>query len=145
MAGSVQRTFLVVALGCAVFTACDRAPSDVREWKPTDHEPPENAGSVPAQPRPPASAPRESGPELVEVAWEQTCARCHGPSGRGDGPEGMMVRAPDLTRAEWQGRVSDEEIGETIRKGRNKMPAFDLPKGVIDGLVKRIRSRRAPK
>jgi cytochrome c oxidase cbb3-type subunit 3 len=50
-----------------------------------------------------------------------------------------MVRAPDLTRAEWQERVSDQEIAEVIRKGRNKMPAFDLSPPIIDGLVKRIR------
>jgi cytochrome c oxidase cbb3-type subunit 3 len=32
---------------------------------------------------------------------------------------------------------------ETVRKGRNKMPAFDLPQPVLDGLVKRIRAAAA--
>lgn len=54
-----------------------------------------------------------------------------------------MLRVPDLTRTEWLDRASDQEIAETIRKGRNKMPAFDLPPQVIDGLVKRIRAGRA--
>jgi hypothetical protein len=54
-----------------------------------------------------------------------------------------MLRVPDLTRADWQQRVTDQEIAETIRKGRNKMPAFDLPAPVLDGLVKRIRANRA--
>jgi cytochrome c oxidase cbb3-type subunit 3 len=54
-----------------------------------------------------------------------------------------MVRAPDLTRADWQGRVTDDEILKTIRNGRNNMPKFDLPPAVLDGLVKRIRTRRA--
>ena len=53
-----------------------------------------------------------------------------------------MFRAPDLTRADWQARVSDQEILETIRKGRNKMPAFDLPEPVLKGLVQRIRASR---
>lgn len=53
-----------------------------------------------------------------------------------------MFRAPDLTRADWQARVSDQEILETIRKGRNKMPAFDLPEAVLKGLVQRIRANR---
>ena len=54
-----------------------------------------------------------------------------------------MVRAPDLTDAAWQERVTDAQMVETIRKGKNKMPAFDLPQQVLDGLVKRIRTNRA--
>ena len=42
-----------------------------------------------------------------------------------------VVRAADLTRPEWQDRVSDAEMKQTIRKGRNRMPAFDLPPAVI--------------
>ncbi len=55
-----------------------------------------------------------------------------------------MVRAQDLTRAEWQSQVTDEQIAEVIRKGRNRMPAFEsLPPQVITGLVARIREHRA--
>lgn len=82
-------------------------------------------------------------PMLVDVAWRQNCAPCHGPVGRGDGPQGPMVRAPDLTRADWQANITDEEMAATIRKGKNKMPAFDLPDQVIRGLVQRIRAARA--
>ena len=53
-----------------------------------------------------------------------------------------MIRAPDLTDPGWQDRVTDAQIAEVIRKGRNKMPAFDLPDQVIDGLVQRIRAAR---
>jgi mono/diheme cytochrome c family protein len=54
-----------------------------------------------------------------------------------------MVRAPDLTRPEWQDAVTDEQIASVIRGGRNKMPSFDLPDTVVKGLVARIRVRRA--
>jgi cytochrome c oxidase cbb3-type subunit 3 len=54
-----------------------------------------------------------------------------------------MLRVPDLGRAEWQDRTTDQDMAETIRKGRNKMPAFDLPAPVLDGLIKRIRALRA--
>ena len=55
-----------------------------------------------------------------------------------------MLRAPDLTRSEWQAQVTDAQITETIRKGRNKMPAFAaLPEQVVVGLVARIRKNRA--
>ncbi len=77
------------------------------------------------------------------MAWGRSCVTCHGESGRGDGPQGPMVRAPDLTRADWQGRVTDAEILQIIRTGRNKMPKFDLPPAVLDGLVKRIRAHRS--
>jgi len=134
-----------LVLGLAL-AACDRAPSDVREWTQADHEQPEGAPTG----RPAASAgvvgAKKSGadPDLVELAWQTKCAGCHGPRGRGDGPDGPMVRAPDLTRAEWQARVTDEELASTIRKGRNKMPAFDrLPEAVVSGLVKRIRASRS--
>lgn len=82
-------------------------------------------------------------PGLIELAWMRNCARCHGSRGRGDGPEGPMVKSPDLTRADWQAKVTDAEMSDTIRKGRNKMPAFDLPPTVVEGLVRRIRGNRA--
>jgi cytochrome c oxidase cbb3-type subunit 3 len=134
-----------LALSLIVFWS-RRAPADLRDWSAADHDQP------PGQPLPPASArpkgdptqeARQEASNLAEMAWARSCAACHGESGRGDGPQGPMVRAPDLTRADWQGRVTDDEILKTIRNGRNNMPKFDLPPAVLDGLVKRIRTRRA--
>jgi cytochrome c oxidase cbb3-type subunit 3 len=53
-----------------------------------------------------------------------------------------MVKAPDLSRPEWQAATSDEQIAAVIREGRNKMPRFELPPAVINVLVRRIRSLR---
>ena len=73
---------------------------------------------------------------------------CHGTVGRGDGPQGPMVRASDLTRPAWQASVTDAQIAQTIRTGRGSMPAFDLPESTVNGLVRLIRlldmSRAAP-
>jgi mono/diheme cytochrome c family protein len=129
----------------ALLAACDPAPGDVREWTADDHEQPAAAQNNAAAPRPKGSgrAPAGSGElDLVELAWERNCTPCHGQRGRGDGPQGPMLRAPDLTRVEWHEKVSDQEILEVIRKGRNKMPAFDLPPQVLKGLVQRIRTMR---
>ena len=57
-----------------------------------------------------------------------------------EGPQGPMVHAPDLTRAEWQSKVTDPEIAQVIANGRNRMPKFDFPPEVVAGLVSRIRS-----
>jgi mono/diheme cytochrome c family protein len=134
--------FLVAALA-----GCDPSPGPAREWTAADHDSPaspQNGQSLQVAPRPRESAQAEGSGDvdLTELAWGRNCSVCHGARGRGDGPQGPMFRAPDLTRADWQARVSDQEILETIRKGRNKMPAFDLPEPVLKGLVQRIRASR---
>ncbi len=121
---------------------CGRSSSDTREWQASDHDQAGGqTGQVPA--RPGSSSQTGSDKSLVELAWQRNCATCHGPVGRGDGPQGAMLRPADLTRAEWQAQVTDEQIAEVIRKGRNRMPAFEaLPAQVITGLVARIRENR---
>jgi hypothetical protein len=95
--------------------------------------------------RAPGSSPatRDAGAAtLVEVTWETACAPCHGPVGHGDGPNGPMVNAPDITRDDLLSKISDEEIAAQIRNGKNRMPKFDLPDQVVQGLVARIRANR---
>lgn len=131
---------LVLLVTCGLGTAACQGPSDVREWRPEDHDQP--ASQPQGQgPRPKAAA--TDGADLVEVAWGRNCAPCHGARGAGDGPQGPMMRAPDLTRADWQDKATDEEIAQVIRNGRNKMPKFDLPPAVVEGIVRRIRANRA--
>ncbi len=76
---------------------------------------------------------------LVDLAWRTQCTSCHGPMGKGDGERGPMLHAPDLTRADWQSKVTDAEMAATIEGGRDKMPKFALPDVVVQGLVARIR------
>ena len=138
---------ITAAMFALALAACGRSSSDMREWQASDHDQPigqqgQQGQQVPARP----SSSSQSGPDksLVELAWARNCASCHGLVGRGDGPQGPMVRAPDLTRGDWQGQVTDEQISDVIRKGRNRMPAFEnLPPQVITGLVARIRENRA--
>lgn len=80
--------------------------------------------------------------QLVDLTWRQQCSTCHGAMGHGDGQLGPMVRAPDLTREEWQSRVTDGEIAATIKTGKGKMPNFDVPQLVLEGLVARVRAVR---
>lgn len=123
--------------------ACDRPPSkDLGEWTPADHD---GEQKGPAAPNAKQGAKGDGGgtPALVEIAWRQQCTSCHGTMGRGDGPQGPMFKAADLTNAEWQGKVSDQDIASAIQNGKGRMPKFDLPPDVVTGLVARIRSFRA--
>jgi cytochrome c oxidase cbb3-type subunit 3 len=79
---------------------------------------------------------------LVEVTWRNQCAMCHGVLGRGDGPQGPMMHAPNLTLPEWQAKMTDQQIAEVIRNGKNRMPKFDFPPDVVAGLVARIRASK---
>jgi len=137
-----MRTRHLLALLALALTsaACGRNAS--REWRAEDHDQ-DPGGAGAGQAAAPGSGADDSR-ALVEAAWNSRCFTCHGRFGKGDGPNGPMVKAGDLTAPAFLDKNSDEEIAKTIRNGRNKMPAFtDLPPNVVDGLVKRIRAFRA--
>ncbi|MEM9691042.1 MAG: cytochrome c [Myxococcota bacterium] len=108
---------------------------DVREWTPADHHNQKNnAGQVSG-----SATPGQEGATLAQVTYQQRCATCHGPRGRGDGPQGRMLKVPSLARAS-MGTMPAEAIVATIRNGRGKMPPFrDLPDQVVRDLVTLIR------
>lgn len=137
-------TFLVAALACGL--GCDRPPGSegLREWNAADHDRTEESAKLRAGFQSAGNDPngKKDDSTLVEISWAQSCQQCHGQYGRGDGPQGPMVKAPDLTRDDWQARVGDAEIAERIRSGKGAMPRFDLPPVVVDGLVARIRAYR---
>ena len=119
---------------------CDQPPSadGLPEWKPSDHRSSDDTpgGGNPGQ-RPPAKGAEI--PQLVELTWQQQCSTCHGPFGKGDGPQGPMLHARDLSDPSWQSKVSDDDIAASIRAGKDKMPKYDLPDPVMKGIVARIR------
>jgi hypothetical protein len=53
-----------------------------------------------------------------------------------------MVQAPNLTLPDRQAKLTDEQIAEVIRNGKNRMPKFDFPPDVLAGLVARIRASK---
>jgi mono/diheme cytochrome c family protein len=125
--------------------ACSRAPADLREWKPDDHDRSEEntkARAAPAKAQPSATASANPIVTLVEVTWRNQCAPCHGALGHGDGPQGPMVHAPNLTLPDWQAKVTDQQIAQVIVSGKNRMPKFDFPPDVLGGLVSRIRASK---
>ncbi len=135
--------FAFVALAAFAVFACEQPPSasTLREWTPGDHHSADDdraqSGSQMAAAQPAAKGNDVAG--LVDLTWRTQCTSCHGAMGRGDGQMGPMVHAPDLTRADWQSKVTDAEMAATIKGGKDKMPKFELPDAVIQGLVARIR------
>ena len=137
----MRPALLALAVAVATLTACDRVPT--REWTPDDHDhDPASPAQAPSAGRAPNTA--EQRAQLIETAWSRQCASCHGPDGRGDGPQGPMVGARDLTTQAWQASVTDEQLARSIRAGKGKMPAFDIPEIAITALIGRIRARRVP-
>src|SRR4051812_4329681 len=109
----------LVALLAQLTMGCDRAPppDGVKEGTAADHEG-EKPGAANQGPKGEAGG----APALVEITWRNQCASCHGAGGHGDGPQGPMFKASDLSRPEWQDKVNDGEISATIVNGKGRMP-----------------------
>jgi len=130
---------LTLALAASTF-ACNDAAVDLRPWKASDHDHTANPNAEQVQVTDAGSADSNHGlDDVTIVAWQQNCTSCHGPLGRGDGQQGQMVHASDLSRPDWQATVTDEAIATTIRQGRGRMPSFNLPDATIARLVALIR------
>jgi len=139
MNGAVR--VLCSALLLVVAVACDKAPADRRPWRPSDHDHTSEPGNdqVVADAGVDPELAAHGLNEVALVAWEQNCVRCHGRFGRGDGPQGPMTRAADLTNPGFQSTVSDDQMRAIIRDGRGLMPAFPLPDATLGTLVQLIR------
>jgi mono/diheme cytochrome c family protein len=128
---------IVAAFGAS---ACDDPAPDLAEWTVADHDQEvEVKTSRRPAPLPPNYAQPSARNQLVEVTWLKQCASCHGKHGRGDGPSSPMVKARDLSKAEWQASVTDEQLAQVIRQGKDKMPAFNFPDSMVQSLVLHVR------
>jgi mono/diheme cytochrome c family protein len=73
--------------------------------------------------------------------YAKHCSSCHGGDGRAKTIKGKLKHARNLTDSEWQGKVSDERIFNSIMNGKGNMPAFGkkLSEQEIDSLVAYVR------
>ena len=84
----------------------------------------------------------------VDELFNRNCARCHGPDGRGDTPQGKLFNAPNFTDVEWwkkNSRINNPNRQRSIIiRGKATMPAFGkkLTRSEINLLLGRIRSFR---
>ncbi|HWA74924.1 MAG TPA: cytochrome c [Polyangiaceae bacterium] len=121
--------------------ACERPAADLREWRVSDHDHTSNPNATQVEVKPDAGSPLgvQGVDEVTIVTWKENCAKCHGTVGAGDGPQGPMTHARDLTSPEWQAATTDATIAQSIRDGRGRMPAFKLPDSTVASLVRLVR------
>jgi cytochrome c553 len=104
----------------------------------------------------PSAAAKEPGASAAAITpairetFKNTCAPCHGESGKGDGPGSVALnpKPRNYTDKEWQAKVTDADIKKVIQYGGAAVgkspvmpasPQLDKPE-VLDGLVALIRS-----
>ena len=76
--------------------------------------------------------------------YSKNCATCHGRDGRSKTLKAKRNHARNLSDSEWQERVSDERIFNSIMNGKGKMPAYSkkLSEQETDALVTYVRGLR---
>ena len=79
--------------------------------------------------------------------WEKTCAKCHGPDGKGQTKMGQKLGIKDLTDAKVQDELKDDKAFKAIKEGLKDKddkvlmkPAEGLSDDEINALVKHVRS-----
>lgn len=82
--------------------------------------------------------------QSVAASYNKHCASCHGRDGQSTTRKAKLNHARNLTDSEWQNRVSDERIFNSIMNGKGKMPAYSkkLSEQQIDALVTFVRAFR---
>ena len=82
----------------------------------------------------------------AKETWEKSCAKCHGPDGKGKTKMGEKLEIKDYTDAKVQDGMKDDAMIKAIKEGvkdgeKTKMKAFGeaLSDDEIKALVKYVR------
>ena len=138
--------FAVLAVVAFGSIACRR--SAAREWRPEDHDQEQATQGLQPAGSDGGANPQvqtESDVTLAQAAWSANCTACHGRAGQGDGPQGPMVKAPNLTDPDFMKQFTDDQLVAVIKSGKGKMPAFpSMPDRVVRAVVALVRSRLPP-
>lgn len=89
-----------------------------------------------------ARQPYSSAARAAQELYTKNCASCHGKDGRAKTFKAKLNHARNLSDPEWQDRVSDERLFNSIMNGKGKMPAFGkkFSQQEIDALVSYVRT-----
>ena len=53
----------------------------------------------------------------VKETWEKTCAKCHGPDGKGETKLGKKAEVKDMTDAKWQADLKEDKAFKSVKEG----------------------------
>ena len=107
-----MKRFILVIISCVFFVALNSMYINAQDSKGNDYD-------------------------KGKVIYKNKCQFCHGIMGDGKGPasEPLLGHPEDFTDSEfWKGDIP-KKIDETIRKGKQMMPAFDLVPGDIKAIT----------
>jgi cytochrome c553 len=83
----------------------------------------------------------------AKETWDKTCAKCHGPDGKGETKMGQKLGIKNLTDAKVQAEFTDEQAFKSVKEGikdnegKIKMkPAEGLSDDDIKALVAHVRT-----
>lgn len=78
----------------------------------------------------------------ASALYSKNCVSCHGKDGRAKTFKAKLNHARNLSDPEWQERVTDERIFNSITNGKGKMPAYGkkVSEEEINTLVTYVRS-----
>ena len=134
---------LAVALALATLGAVACSKSENKAPTPTSNREPE-----PSSATTPYSGKIDM--EKAQVIFNERCAACHGPEGKGNGPASAALNPKPRNYGDkaWQASVTDEQIRKTITMGGAAVgkspimpssPDLDEKPEVVEGLVKLVR------
>jgi cytochrome c553 len=82
----------------------------------------------------------------AKETWDKTCAKCHGPDGKGQTKMGQKLGIKDYTDAKVQAAFTDDEAFKALKEGlkdsegKTRMkPAEGLTDDEIKALVQHVR------
>jgi mono/diheme cytochrome c family protein len=94
-----------------------------------------------------SSAARPAHAQDAKQLYEKSCVTCHGPSGKGDGPAGKLLKPPPADLAAATKGKADADIAKVIKEGGKAvgksaaMPAYKgkLTDEQVQGVVQYVK------
>jgi len=91
-----------------------------------------------------ASTARAGDVAAAKKVFEERCAKCHGLTGKGDGPKAKTLKKKprDYTDKAEMSKLTDAKLKEEILDGKKPMPAFrgKIDEKMVDDLVAYVRT-----
>jgi len=138
---------VIAATTYALLVGCGGKSQESNTSTTTDTTSSASTGAAPQ----PNTAPSDTNAEktmdpvaLGNKVYQERCALCHGPEGKGDGPAaaGLNPKPRNHTDGKYMNSRTDAQLLEVIHHGKGAMPAWGgiLTETEINAVLKHVRS-----